>query len=229
MKLSAGLGNDTHKKTLYFLCEKIPFIFFSLTIAAMLTIRAVHAEDAVENTLTNGSAANVAETSVSTMVPSTAPPLANINTLNASKSTLAEPKKISSASQLANLVGGLILILGLIYGLSWFVKRFSQGGFMQNSTIKMLSAMPLGTRERIMLVDVGGKQILLGITATSINALHVFEQQVVNPDEGVTPTASDFSQKLMTLLQKNMMSQKNTAQQKDLSNSTFSNQKNTKN
>ncbi|GGY68450.1 hypothetical protein GCM10011613_10840 [Cellvibrio zantedeschiae] len=113
--------------------------------------------------------------------------------------------KTNSASQLASLVGGLALILVLIYGLSWFVKRFSQGGFLQSSTMKIVSAMPLGTRERLLLVDVGGKQLLLGITATQINTLHVFDEPVVQ-SEKEQPVSSDFSQKLMAILQ-----QKNSA------------------
>jgi flagellar protein FliO/FliZ len=114
-------------------------------------------------------------------------------------------QKVNSASQLANLLGGLVLIIVLIYGLSWFVKRFSQGGFMHNPTMKIVSALPLGTRERLMLVDVGGKQILLGVSATQINTLHVFDEPVVNNEkvqmEKKQPVASDFSQKLMTILQ----------------------------
>lgn len=115
------------------------------------------------------------------------------------------PAKTNSASQLASLIGGLALILVLIYGLSWFVKRFSQGGFMQNSTMKVIAAMPLGTRERLMLVEIGGKQLLLGVTATQINSLHVFDEPVVLPEKE-QPMASDFSQKLMAILQ-----QKNTS------------------
>jgi flagellar protein FliO/FliZ len=113
---------------------------------------------------------------------------------------IASPQKVSSASQLANLMGGLALIVVLIYGLSWFVKRFTQGGFMQNPSMKIVSAMPLGTRERLMLVDVGGKQLLLGVTATQINTLHVFDEPVV-PAEKPQPVTSDFSQKLMAILQ----------------------------
>ncbi len=110
------------------------------------------------------------------------------------------PQTTSSASQLASLLGGLVLILVLIYGLSWFVKRFSQGGFMQNPSMKIVSAMPLGTRERLMLVDVGGKQLLLGVTATHINTLHVFDEPVVSTEKS-QPVTSDFSQKLMAILQ----------------------------
>jgi flagellar protein FliO/FliZ len=130
---------------------------------------------------------------------------------SAIKPTVTSENKTSSATQLANLLGGLALILGLIYALSWFVKRFNQGGFTQSSAIKMLAAMPLGTRERLMLVDVGGKQILLGITAQNINSLHVFDTPIVTATDANTKTPSDFSQKLMALLQNKELQQKNNA------------------
>ena len=124
---------------------------------------------------------------------------------NNHKAVVPVPQKINNTSQLANLLGGLVLILVLIFGLQWFVKRFSQGGFMQNSTIKMLAAMPLGTRERLMLIDVGGKHILLGVTASNINTLHVFDEPIQTAEKNA-PEQSDFSQKLMALLQqKNLL------------------------
>ena len=131
---------------------------------------------------------------------------ANTNTSSATTSPVNTPKpvatKTNSASQLASVIGGLAIIVVLIYGLSWFVKRFAQGGFMQNPGMKIISSMPLGTRERLMLVDVGGKQLLLGVTAAQINTLHVFDEPVI-VDEKSQPMASEFSQKLMAILQKN--------------------------
>jgi flagellar protein FliO/FliZ len=239
MKLSIRLSIGSHKKTFTFASEKVLLVIFSLIVAALVTIDKVRAEDKMR--AENLAGAEVAVDNVSTAIAAvpvasrqTLLPAATVSptTISTNKPILPEPEKISSASQLANLLGGLLLILGLIYGLSWFVKRFSQGGFMQNSTIKMLSAMPLGTRERIMLVDIGGKQILLGITATNINALHVFDEPVVNTAENPASVTSDFSQKLMMLLKKDMvkkdMVQENMEQQNDLSNSSFSNLKNTK-
>ena len=219
MKLSAGLHIGTHNFLFVSLRVAILLCFFSFTLFAKI----VHAEvttkaPAISVTeiaadvipITPGSTAPAPTTSVQAIAPAA-------TNLAINKPTLADSKKISSSSQLANLVGGLMLILALIYGLSWFVKRFSQGGFMQNSTIKMLSTMPLGTRERIMLVDIGGKQILLGITATQINALHVFEEPVVNTTENAVPASSEFNQKLMALLQK-----------KDIRGADFSGHKNLK-
>jgi flagellar protein FliO/FliZ len=144
-----------------------------------------------------------------------APVTAATSPVNSPKTTPPEVTKASSSSQLASLLGGLALIVALIYGLSWFAKRFSQGGFLQNSTIKMISTMPLGTRERLMLVDVGGKQILLGITATSISSLHVFDTPVVTESDTHVKTSSDFSQKLMALLQQKAPTAGDSAGQKN--------------
>jgi flagellar protein FliO/FliZ len=125
----------------------------------------------------------------------------------------AAANKPSTASQLASLLGGLLFILALIFGLSWFVKRFSQGGFMQNPAMKVVAAMPLGTRERLMLVAVGDKQILLGVTATQISNLHVFDYPVVTA--GDKEAGSDFSQKLMAILQQKNISQSGNSSPRD--------------
>ena len=106
---------------------------------------------------------------------------------------------IGSGRHLVNVTLALMGIIGLIFAISWFVRRFSQGGFAASSTIKILAAMPLGTRERIVLIDAGGQQLLVGITATNINTLHVFETPIVI--DNAAGTQSDFSRKLMAVLQ----------------------------
>jgi flagellar protein FliO/FliZ len=137
---------------------------------------------------------------------STSDPSASINTSVPPTSPVNAPKpastKTNSTSQLASVIGGLAIIVVLIYGLSWFVKRFAQGGFMQSPGMKIISSMPLGTRERIVLVDVGGKQLLLGVTASQINTLHVFEEPAVVAEKAQV-AGSEFSQKLMAILHKN--------------------------
>lgn len=185
------------KKTIAGILSVACFLLFSTSYASDST--AVTAETLADKTVT-----------LENTAPAT--PVTNAHSLqNPSQPTTATKPltpaqvKPNSASQLASLVGGLAFILVLIYGLSWFVKRFSQGGFLQNSTLKIVSAMPLGTRERLMLVEVGGKQLLLGVTATQINTLYVFDEPVV-PNGKDQPVASDFSQKLMSILQQKNMS-----------------------
>ncbi len=111
----------------------------------------------------------------------------------------APAAQIGSGRHLVNVTLALMGIIALIFAISWFVKCFSLGTFSANTHIKVRSAMPLGTRERIVLIEAGGQQLLLGITATSINTLHVFETPIVADNK--TENSSDFSRKLMAILQ----------------------------
>ncbi|ACE82994.1 flagellar protein FliO [Cellvibrio japonicus Ueda107] len=104
-----------------------------------------------------------------------------------------------SSGHLLSVTLALGLIVVLIFGVSWFIRRFGQGMLSGNAHMKMIAAMPLGTRERILLVEVGGKQLLLGVTAQQVNTLHVFDEPVVTSGGSVKHT--EFSRKLMAILQ----------------------------
>ncbi len=106
---------------------------------------------------------------------------------------------VGGGRHLLSVTVALFGIIGLIFAISWFVKRFGHVGFSQNQHIKIIAAMPLGTRERIVLVDAAGQQLLLGITATSITTLHSFQEPAVLTEKD--DRASDFSRKLMSILQ----------------------------
>lgn len=112
----------------------------------------------------------------------------------------AQGTRINSSTHLASVAAGLVLIVALILVLGWFLRRFNQGGLFNNSSIKIIATLPLGTRERLAVVDVGGQQLLLGITATQINTLHVFDEPVIAAGDS-SPASSDFGKKLMAILQ----------------------------
>ncbi len=93
---------------------------------------------------------------------------------------------------------GLVLVLGLIFAIAWVMRRFGQGTLMGGQHMKVVSSLPLGPREKLLLVDVGGEQLLLGVTPGRINCLHNFNAPVVPTD--VSSDGSDFSQKLKDIL-----------------------------
>lgn len=98
---------------------------------------------------------------------------------------------------MATLGIGLLVVLALIMGCAWLVRRMNGLTGMNSSAMKVVSVMALGTRERIALVDVGGTQILVGITPSSIRTLHVFDEPVVKPGEG---NNTDFAKRLQGLM-----------------------------
>lgn len=118
---------------------------------------------------------------------------------------VSSPPKVNPGANLLNLVLGLLLIIGLIFALSWLVRRMGSGGLLSSNQIKVVAAMPLGTRERIVVVEVGGQQLLLGITATQINTLHVFSEPVIDSQQATGQ--SEFGKKLMAVLQQKSVTQ----------------------
>jgi flagellar protein FliO/FliZ len=100
-------------------------------------------------------------------------------------------------ASLATMGIGLLVVVALIFGCAWLVKRMSGLTGMNAGTIKVVAVMGLGARERIALIDVAGTQILVGITASAIRTLHVFDEPVVSPGQ---EASGDFARKLQGLI-----------------------------
>ncbi|NQD91240.1 flagellar biosynthetic protein FliO [Pseudomonas sp. CrR25] len=104
------------------------------------------------------------------------------------------------AGQLVQLLLGLLLVVGLIFLLAWLVRRVQQVGPRGGQVIKIVASQALGPRDRLVLVQVGGEQILLGLTPGRIAPLHVLAEPVHLPDG--QPASTEFAQRLMELLGK---------------------------
>ncbi len=80
------------------------------------------------------------------------------------------------------LVTGLGIVIALILVLAWVARRFI-GVVPQQKQLKTLAVLPLGTREKAVLVEVGGKQMLLGVAPGRVNLLTRFDEPVINEPE----------------------------------------------
>ena len=106
------------------------------------------------------------------------------------------------AGQLTQLVFGLLLVLGLIFFLAWLLRRVQQAGPAgKGQVIELIGSRALGPRDRLMLVQVGNEQILLGLSPGSITALHVLKEPVEVPTAGEKATP-EFAQHLLKILGK---------------------------
>lgn len=112
------------------------------------------------------------------------------------KKLATEPEITSGASWFMISIT-LLGIVCLIYALAWLAKRY--GGLSSAGVhgMRIVAAMPVGARERIVLLDVKGQQFLLGITSHSINHLHTFEEPVI---EAPQAQPGEFAKKLQGLL-----------------------------
>lgn len=105
-----------------------------------------------------------------------------------------------SASYLMKLTGGLLLVVAVIFILAWLVKRLNLTQHSQNSALKVVAGLSLGTRDRIVVLQVGGEQVLLGLTPGRIEKLHTLAEPL-SVDDYANPI-TPFAIKLNNLMGK---------------------------
>ncbi|RII78846.1 flagellar biosynthetic protein FliO [Pseudomonas monteilii] len=108
----------------------------------------------------------------------------------------------SLGGQLAQMVFGLLLVVGLIFFLAWVLRRLQSTAVKGGQVIEIVGSRAIGPRDRLLLVQVGKEQILIGHTPGSIEALHVLAEPVEVPD-GARQATPEFAQRLMELMGKN--------------------------
>ncbi|WP_394005223.1 flagellar biosynthetic protein FliO [Luteimonas sp. WGS1318] len=121
----------------------------------------------------------------------------------------ATPVQIGAHAPQGPGLGGaffaLLLVLGLILGLAWLLKRLPGSGFRQADGLRVIASINLGAKERAAVVQVGGEQLLLGIGAGGVRTLHVLPQPLPEAAPAQMPTLKnlpDFKQLLAQRLRK---------------------------
>jgi len=106
--------------------------------------------------------------------------------------TLASP---IGTSYLASTLLALLAILALIIGLAWLLKRLPSSALRSPAQLKIITHLNLGQRERLVVVEVGHQQLLLGITSQQINCLHKLAEPLsVSSSIASKPVLPKFSQ-----------------------------------
>lgn len=96
--------------------------------------------------------------------------------------TGAEPTRtestVFSGGLLTQLTLGLVVVLALAVGLSWLLRRYA---LPRDGVIRVIGGLPLGTRERLLLIEVDEVRLLIGVTAQQMQTLHVFTPSAGTP------------------------------------------------
>lgn len=112
-------------------------------------------------------------------------------------STYKSKVTISEAANWPFVALTLLGMVACILLIAWFVKRFSGMSGMGGKDLNIVSALAVGTRERIAVVDVRGEQFLVGVTSQQISLLHHFDEAPITTGAGKT---SEFAEKLQGIL-----------------------------
>jgi flagellar protein FliO/FliZ len=88
-----------------------------------------------------------------------------------------DSQSITSASSILNVFLSLLVVVAIIFALAFIMRRFNvaQAGGGQ---MRVVASMMAGAKEKVMVIEVGDEQHLLGITAHSINHLAKLENPI---------------------------------------------------
>jgi flagellar protein FliO/FliZ len=179
----------------------------TLILAAALAAAPAMAQRTVSGTIGGTSAAHAASTSAAAPAAATAAAQPNAAPAAAPTDTAVEPAPATTAAPAATApaappgplamtiptppasttsAGGgllqttfaLLFVLALMLGLAWFMKRFGPKSFGGgNSNVRLVGSLSVGTRERILVVEVGEQWIVVGASPGRMNALATMPRQ----------------------------------------------------
>jgi len=111
----------------------------------------------------------------------------------------------TGSEQLIKMVLGLLFVLMMIFLVAFLFKKYVGSSFLVNTSLKTIAGVSVGQKERVVLVQVGERQILVGVAPGQVNMLYALEkgEEVSVADEtGKSAFAEKFKQSLTRLEKK---------------------------
>ena len=115
----------------------------------------------------------------------------------AAESNTTPPDLGSSALQ---MMLGLIVVLGLLLGTLWLLKRISQPSGPVAGLMRVVAGVSVGPRERVVILELGSSWLVLGVSPGQVSTLAEIPRQEV-PTSPQTLTGGDFSSWLKQVVQ----------------------------
>ncbi|MBB5016719.1 flagellar biosynthetic protein FliO [Rehaibacterium terrae] len=81
----------------------------------------------------------------------------------------------STASTLGGTVMALLIVVAVILALGWLLRRLPGATVRGHGPLRVVAALPVGVKERVLLVAVGERQLLIGVTAQQITLLQTLD------------------------------------------------------
>ena len=81
------------------------------------------------------------------------------------------------ATGLLQAASGLAVVLALIFLCAWVARRLGLQKHNSGRLVKVIASTSIGQRERVVVVEIGGTWLALGVTPGQIQSLHTMPAQ----------------------------------------------------
>jgi flagellar protein FliO/FliZ len=104
-------------------------------------------------------------------------------------------KHVTANMNSMSMIMSLLMVLAVIVVSAMILKRF-QGVSQSHQGLKIVTSLHLGSKEKVVVVQAGDKQLLLGVTTQQITLLETLDKPLVN----TKGNSVDFAQSIAKLL-----------------------------
>ena len=108
---------------------------------------------------------------------------------------------VSAAGSLLQVFIGLVAVLLLIAATAWAAKRLGVARGGASGLLHVVSSASVGTRERVVVVEVGESWLVVGVAPGSVNALMTLPRGEIQSPVSPALNAS-FAARLHNLIEK---------------------------
>jgi len=111
---------------------------------------------------------------------------------------------VVDAAYLAQLIVGLFVVVAAIVVLAFVMRRMTGAQAALGRELRIVGGISLGAREKLVLVQVGDTQLLVGVAPGRVQTLHVLDEPIrVDPSDAVSrPGDTPFARRLRAVLQR---------------------------
>lgn len=108
---------------------------------------------------------------------------------------------VSTAGSLLQVFIGLVAVLLLIAGAAWMAKRLGVTQVGASNLLRVISSASVGTRERVVVVEVGESWLVVGVAPGSVNALATLPKGEM-PAHDTPALHAGFAMRLQQMIEK---------------------------
>jgi len=107
------------------------------------------------------------------------------------------------AASVVQMLLGLVIVIAALFGVLAMLRKLQGGRTHLVGGLKVIGATSVGPRERVVLVALGSKVLVLGVTPGRVNTLHTMEAAELPLAVEQAPAGPvDFASRLRQLLEK---------------------------
>ena len=101
------------------------------------------------------------------------------------------PSSLFTGDYLLQVIGSFVVVILLLIGVLVLLRRFNGVSSQMSGNMRVISSVGVGQRERVVLLQVGKEQILVGVGPGNVRKIYAFDEPVVESLASTTPNFSD--------------------------------------